>query len=324
MHTLYNVGIKEKDRLIKKLMEKLETKEAEMKETKTTHAEYFSKGSLKYSRTNHIVTCVFYYIAMSHKDSQIAQLIKRIMLLEEKLKKQIEEAKEKLEEEQRICREKIEDAKKTCAQRNKETQRDMEEQLQEQLQLVRQENSQTVGLKEAVSALANELSTIKLGLMNVTNVVTDIKDDVTDMKDDVTNVKDDVTDMKSGMKQTAQEIKETQRQMSNKMNETTEELSKKIEEQGTAFRDEVQSTKDEMAAKMDKQAEEMTKKIKTDVQEAIIATIVAPPGPVQETTYTAFEEDQNPHDQEASHCVLSSQFNLNDIHVHVHAFLVWN
>ncbi|XP_019861956.1 PREDICTED: uncharacterized protein LOC109590490 [Amphimedon queenslandica] len=135
---------------------------------------------------------------------------------------------------------------------------------------------------------------------------------MTDMKDDMTDMKDNMTDMKSGMKQTAQEIKETQRQMSDKMNETTEELSKKIEEQGTAFRDEVQSTtsrlKDEMAAKMDEQAEGMTEKIKTDIQEAIIANIVAPPEPEQETilTYTAFEVDQNPHDQESSHCILSS------------------
>uniref|UniRef100_A0A1X7TXA3 Death domain-containing protein n=2 Tax=Amphimedon queenslandica TaxID=400682 RepID=A0A1X7TXA3_AMPQE len=261
-------GIKEKERFIKKLMENLQATEKELKEVKETHEDYMSKDKLKQHERD-----------LEDTSSEL------------KIKDELcQKAKEELEEEQRICGEKIEEANTNYAQRKKETQRDMEEQLQ----ILRQESSQALALKGMVSALVNEL--VEMGLINVTNVVTDVKDNMTDMK--------------SGMKQTAQKIKETQRQMSDKMNETTEELSKKMEEQGTAFRDEVQSTtsrlKDELAAKTDEQVEGMTEKIKTDVKEAIIANIVASSAPVQETTYTAFEEDQNPHDQETSHHILSS------------------
>ena len=48
-YILHCPGIKERDRFIKKLMEKLEAKEKELNEAKTTHAEYLSKGSLKYT-----------------------------------------------------------------------------------------------------------------------------------------------------------------------------------------------------------------------------------------------------------------------------------
>ena len=41
-----NVDIKERDRLIKELEEKLETKEAEIKEAKTKHEKYLSESSL--------------------------------------------------------------------------------------------------------------------------------------------------------------------------------------------------------------------------------------------------------------------------------------
>ncbi|XP_019857265.1 PREDICTED: myosin-11-like [Amphimedon queenslandica] len=173
---------KEKDRLIKMLIQKLQATEEELKEAKITHKDRMSKAIndnvSKDSQIAQLVKksqnlqekltkkeaevevvkshAVHMSTELTEKEEEIAMLINKITSLEEKLQQQIQEAKEKLEEEQQICRVQIEEVNQTCAQRTKEIRREVEEQLQ----IVRQNDRREIA-KEVVKEAIMEIPEIK-------------------------------------------------------------------------------------------------------------------------------------------------------------------
>ena len=161
---------------------------------------------------------------MNKKDDVIVKLMEKIQSLEEKLEQQIQETKEKLDKVQKICRE---EATVACAQITKKTQRDMEEQLQ----LVRQENTQT-GL--LVRTMMNEFQNV---------------------------VKNELLDMKRGIKQTAQE-------MVKNMEEQGAAIRNEVQSTKKELKDEMATKMDEQAAEMTQKIKELQTDIQEAINPA--------------------------------------------------------